>query len=228
MDDKQAVTFIKTELTWLQKHERLMIVFLVLLVGVWLGNKYLNNSAAEAQTKYSIAAAQLEQTRQEAAAAKADYQMTLDALTKQNASLAASVAQRQVVLAQRQTEIQTLPLPQVATRWQELIGGANDIVSSTMGLSISDGGARRTVSQLEQVPVLVADKADLQKIADNKQIELDKAGVLIVSLSKQVKGTEDTCKLQVDAVKAQARKSKRNWFIAGFVSGIATRLFAHF
>src|SRR2546430_17449964 len=94
MDDKQTIAVAEGGFTWLQKHERMIIVLLVLLAGGWLGNKWLNNSAAEAQTKYAIAQAALDQTRLQASQAHQDYQMTVDALTKQNASLAAAVASR--------------------------------------------------------------------------------------------------------------------------------------
>lgn len=228
MDDAKAIQEVKSGLSWLQKHERLVLVFMVLLVGGFLGNRYLNNAASETKTKYDIAKSQLDDVKAQATAAKADYAATVDALTKQNAALATAVAQRQVVLQQRQETAKTAPLPEVAIRWQDIIGGSGDLVSSIEGVAITEAGARKTVSMLEQVPVLIADKSDLQTISDNQKKELDKANVVIDNLGKQQIKSDETCKLQVAEVKAAARKSKRNWFIAGFVTGIATRILVKF
>lgn len=228
MDDAKAVSEVKAGLSWLQKHERIVLVFMVLLVGGFLGNRYLNNAASDTKTKYDIAKSQLDDVRSQAAAAKTDYLATVDALTKQNAALATAVAQRQVVLQQRQETAKTAPLPEVAIRWQDIIGGSGDLVSSTDGVAVTEAGARKTVSMLEQVPVLIADKTDLAKMNDNLNSELLKGSIAIDALNQTITKADATCKLQVAEVKAAARKSKRNWFIAGFVSGLATRVFLKF
>lgn len=228
MDDAKVISEVKSGLSWLQKHERIVLFFMVLLVMGYLGNKWIDRSADAATIKYQIAQSQLDAMKEQSAQARADYQSTVDALTKQNASLATAVAQRQIILQQRQEEIKTLPLPEVGVRWQGLIGGSGDVVSDVHGLNITDGGARRTVSMLEEVPVLKADKSDLKKVADNLQTELGKANGIIAADELLIKKGDDTCKLEVTAAKAVARKSKRNWFIAGFVAGIATRILVKF
>ena len=48
-----------TALTWLQKHERIILVFLVLLAASWFGNHWLNNTAAKDKQAATVAAQQL-------------------------------------------------------------------------------------------------------------------------------------------------------------------------
>jgi hypothetical protein len=226
--DAQVVTVVKNELTWLQHHERLILVFMVLLVAGWLGNRYLNNAAVDAKTKYGIAQAESTQARAGAETAAKTYQATIDALTQQNASLAVAVASRQTVLVQKQTEIKTLPLPQVASEWQRLIGGSGDLLNFTDGLKITEDGARRTVTQLEAVPVLTANLNDEMQIAVNRQSEIDKGATLIAALNKEITANDVTCKAQVASVKADAHKSKRTFFVLGFIAGISTRILGKF
>lgn len=215
---------LKADLSWLQKHERLILCTLALAVICFLGNKWIDRAADKAEAALAVAQHEVEQARSEASQAASQYQATIDALSRQNASLAAAVAQRQVVLEQKQTEIKTLPLPQVASEWQRLIGGSGDIVFSTLGMSVSEDGARRTVSQLEAVPVLQADVADQKVIIENQKKEIDAGASLVGKLNQQIEAEQAVHKADVAAVKAEARKSKRKWFIAGFISGLATRV----
>lgn len=229
--DAQVVTTVKNDLTWLQQHERLIIIFMVLLAAGWLGNHWLNNSAIEAQTAYGVAQKASEQAQLQAAQAASQYQATIDALTRQNNALAASVAQRNAILAQTQTQIKAEPMPAVITEWSRLIGdkypiypveGSSDLVGVTAD------GARATVAQLEEVPVLSANLVDTQKIVTNQKDELAKADTLVVSLKNQISKDDATCTAQVAAVKAVSRRSKRDWFIAGFLAGIGTRILGKF
>lgn len=214
--------------TWLQAHQGIILGILFLAGFLWLGNKYLDNAAAKAQTEYAIAQLESKKAASQADLAAKDYQGVIAALTKQNNLLAANVAQRAAVLTKKQEEIKTLPLPEVAKTWQNIIGGDKDFLSSIDGLSITDAGSRRTVSMLESVAVLSADVNDQKVIIGNQQTELDKSSNLISSLNNLVTANDTTCKAQVAAVKAVSNKSKRTWFILGFVAGIGTRVFGKF
>jgi predicted negative regulator of RcsB-dependent stress response len=206
--------------SWLKQHERILIVFMVLAVGGFLGNRYLNNSAAADRARAEAAVAAATQARTDAATAAQQYQATIDALQKQNASLATAVASRQAVLVQKQQEIQAAPIPLVAAEWQRLIGGATgDIVSSTVGVSVTDDAARKTVIQLEAVPVLQANLADETKIAQNTQTELNSCNNLVGKLNTQIGADDKACKAEIASIKADARKSKRNWFVTGMAAG---------
>jgi Skp family chaperone for outer membrane proteins len=223
MNDSQVASVVKSELTWLQKHERIILGTMVLVVVLWLGNKYLDNSAARAATIAETAKQHAAEVTLQASQAAAQYQATIDALQRQNASLAASIAQRQVVLQQKQTEIKTEPLPAVAEEWQRLIGGENDVVSNTTGLSVSESGARRTVSQLEEVPTLAANLADEKAVAGNLQTELGSANKLIAAREAELTANSAACKTEITNLKDSARKSKWHWFEAGYVAGLVTR-----
>lgn len=225
---------IKAELSWLQKHERLIIVLAVILFFGWLGNKWLDNSANDAKIKAAITLQQLEDQKQiniqlaaTSAADKAQYQAIIDTVTRQNAALANAISSRTTALKAQQEVEKTLPLPQIAERWKNLSNlQDSEITQTATGLEVTDTAARKTVMDLEQVPVLQANLRDQQAISDGLKKEVDKADTLVVSLESQVTGLNSqiekqdvNCKAQISAVKAEARKSKRNWFLRGVAIG---------
>lgn len=244
------ITPIVTQ-SWLQRHERMVIVALVLAAALFLGNKYLDRSAEKAQTQATVAIQQAASAAQQAASAQksaeqaaaqavqtaAVYQAMVDALQKQNASLAQAVTQRDAILGQAQTAVKTAPIPQVAQEWQTAIGGTNDIVQSTNGLTVDGDAARRTVEALLALPVAQADLADQKQITENVETELVESNQLVSKLDTQVTAlnveiADDKTALtkeqiahknDVSAVKAEARKSKWHWFLAGVVTGFMGR-----
>lgn len=245
MDDKQLIETAKKDLTWLQKHERLIALFLLLVASVWIGNKLIDRSADKDRVQAALALQQLEQQKtanaqqaQQNAATTAQYQAMVETLTRQNAALASAISARNTALAQQQQANQTMPLPDLANRWKTLIGAKDgDLTATPAGIAADDAAARTTVNQLEQVPVLTQNLVDETKVADNKQAELDKANTLIGGLNTQVSGLnaqvkdqDVACKAEIASVKADARKSKRNWFLRGMAVGgaIALRLTLHF
>src|SRR5271157_4482162 len=97
-----ALDTVKNDLTWVQKHERLIIVALVLAAGSWGLQHFLDNQAAKAETRASVAeqALVLQKSQNDAMAAQSaqvaqQYATMVQALAAQNASLASAVAQRQ-------------------------------------------------------------------------------------------------------------------------------------
>ena len=93
-------TVAKNDATWLQKHERVAIVVLVLIAGTFLGNKWLNYDASLKDAKVAALTQVVSQDKQNAAAlalasakAQQQYQLVLDTVSKQNTALEASVAQ---------------------------------------------------------------------------------------------------------------------------------------
>lgn len=218
---------LANELTWLQKHERLIIVVLVLALGGWLGNKWMNQSAENAKSALAV-----QQAASAAAASQADlaaktYQAAIDAMSRQNVALAASQQARNTTLVKQQTVTATLPPDTVVTMWKGLIPGINqgNIVPTPQGGYTVDGGpAIETVNQLEEVPVLRANLSDETALAGNTQTALNSCSTLVETQKTEIAQDKKTCDAQVTSLKADARKSKRNWFIAGFISGIATRI----
>lgn len=230
-----------TALTWLQKHERIVIVFLVLLAGTWLGQKYLDVRANRDKQAATVAVQQLNdqksqnaQLSTQVAQLNAQYTTLNAQLSAQNAQLIASMSNRVVVLHDQQQTDKALPLPDLGNRWADLAKIApTDISETTAGITVDDAGARSTVSQLEQVPVLAENLKDTQEIAANSQKELDSANTLIDGLHSQVSGlnTEITdgqkaCTAEIASTNATANKSKSKWFKIGlgigFVAGLLT------
>lgn len=221
-------------LTWLQKHERIVIAFMVLLVGGWLGNKWIDHSAAKDKIAVVADKQDLKDQKVEdknlanqSQVANAQYQQTVAALTKANAALADAIVARDSALKKQQNADWSMPVPQLASRWQSLVIMKPDALTvGDHSLTITEEGGRQTVSVLEQVPVLTQNLQAQTTIATNKQQELDKANVSIGALTNQVAGlnveigkankmyNDDTSLL-----KADARKGKRNWFVAGVAIG---------
>lgn len=226
-DDKQVITVIKNDLSWLQAHERLIIVFLALLVGGWFLNKYIDNAAADAKTKAGIAQTEADNARQDALQARSAFQGTLEVMARANQALVAAAAQREAILATKQQQIQTLPLPELAVEWKRLTPVAQ-IIATDAGLTIDAAGARDTVSQLETVPVLKADKIDLQTQVSNSKTEVTACRAALTADEVQISKDDTACKLKVDAEKKAGNKKFKNGLIIGFIAGLGTRFIAKF
>lgn len=235
MDDR----ILRAE-SWLKQHERLVIVFLVLLVTTFGINKYINYAAdqshAQAASSAQLLAQQqnenkiLDEQRKEDAQ---QYQQTMQAMQQQIAALNIAIVTRNAQVIDQQHKNNISPLPEVAARMKNLAGlDDSEIQVSASGVSVSESGVRKTTNQLEEVPVLRANLSDTQQIADNRQKEIDKADTLIGSLNTQVDGLkletqkqENACKDQVADIKKQARRSKRNWFLRGAATGAAVAFY---
>lgn len=227
---------------------------MVLLVSGWGTNHLLNNLASRAETRATIAEQALAVANQSYAEAKAQsarndaaeaqvaqqYQAMITALTAQNASLAAAAAARGTALAQEQNKNKTLPLPELAKKWQTLENlQDSDLTASAAGITVSPTGAVTTVNALESVPVLTADLKDETQVAQNLQTELDKAiqlsaaqsaqvaslGAQIVAENKVLADTKDADAKELASVKASARKSKVRWFKIGFITGLVSGIY---
>lgn len=227
-------TFVVSTETWLQKHERIIIVFLILLSATWLGNKWLNISANHAKAAAQVTTQTLNtQTAtdkvvtSQAQQLAVQYRTLAAKLSAQNTKLAAIIAKRNTATAQQQVVDQTMPVTDLSAHWASLAGfDPSEIVTGPTTVSVTDAAARQTVVQLEKVPELTANLKDETTIADNRQQELDKADLLVGGLNTQVSAlnltvtdTEKACKADNSLLKADARKSKRNWFVRGLVVG---------
>jgi hypothetical protein len=237
-------------LSWIQKHERILIVGLVLAASAIGFNAYLNGSAAKAEAKAAALQLIVDNDKQiinklndqnaanekATSDAKIQYQQIIDTLERQNSSLATAVTARNNQLQQTQTSIQTAPLDDVA---KTIIMAAKlqplDLtVSGSIG-TISQPGMRQIASELVKIPVLEANLTDTATVAANRQSELNKANEVISTQSIQVVGLNNTitalnglvadsekaCNAKIDAVKKDARKSKVKWFLAGIATGAA-------
>lgn len=228
MDDNQVSTSAKRAESWLIQHERLIVIFLVLIFGGWLGNRWMNYSAEQAKSALAVQQAASQAAAAQAALAAQTYQVSIDALAKQTAALDASQRARNAGLAKQQTATTTFPPDQVVTLWQGLLPGINKgniVPTADGGYKVDAGPAIDTVNTLEEVPVLRANLSDETKLADTTQTALTSCSALVDKQKTEIAEDKKTCDAKTASLKADARKSKRTFFILGFISGLATRIF---
>ena len=229
-------TMAKTELSWLQKHERIVIVFLVLVAGVFLGNNWLNYEGAQKDAKVVALTALVEQDKTNvaqmvlaASTAQSQYQTALDAATKLNAQLSASIAQESTILAQRQKQDKVLALPAVGQRMEVLVPAAvGGITATTSGVALNDTAAHGVLNALESVPVLTNQLASETQVAQNNADLVNKSQAVNVDLTAEVGGlnkqlvdSASQCKAEVAAEKVKTKKAWRSGFKWGFGAGFA-------
>jgi hypothetical protein len=232
----QIWTVAKNDASWLMKHERIVIVALVLIAGTFLGNKWLNYEGAQKDAKVAALTLVVNQDKQtvanlalQAAQAQATYQTTLDAITKENASLAQANAQELASLAQRQTVDKSLALPAVAQRIEVLVPATvGGVTATTAGVVMNDTASHAVLTTLEEVPVLNDELKNETQVAQNNANLVSQGQIVNNDLTKQV-GALNTelvdsgkqCKASLDALKASNHKANRNWFVRGLATGAA-------
>lgn len=224
--------------TFLLDHERLIIV-VVLVVGLWFGyGKYAqirldHDNSVLAQQKIITDAqvkanAQLTvQVQQDAA----NLQALQTKLEQQNAQLVNANTQLASALANRQKTDATLPMPDLLARWNLLVPQAQPQPISS-GVTISQSGALATVQSLEQVAPLKTELANETTEKQNDDLLIAQQTKNIFDLNAQVTGAtkldtdhQQQCVDQIKVVKAQAAKSKRRWFVVGYIAGFASHVF---
>ena len=221
---------------WLKAHEKLFIFIFGFVLLWFVAGKVENIIAAHdnanltavkatlaAQTEANQATAAL--VAQQAAYMKAltaKYQSQDAALVQQNATLLQ-------LLAKQQKADSAMSVSELAARWTALVPTAG--VSLVNGqIALTDVGAHATVSQLEQVPVLTTELENEKTVTANVQSLLTASNQQVLTLGQRVDGlnlqlgdADKVCTAQISVIKAQARKSKRRWFIAGFITGFISR-----
>ena len=227
--------------SWLKKHERIVLVSLVLFFGSLGLHHFLFNQASAATLRATVAeqalAAQKATNVQEAAqtaSVEAQYLQMVQTLTDQNKALAGAVAARQTVLVAQQAKDSALPLPELANRLQ-VVGNIapSDISVVPGGVQLTQPGVLAAVNTLETVPVLQSNLNDEKQIATNLTDELAKGNALILAQGTQITGLNVTladqtkaCKAEVAAAKKRGRLQSFRWFMRGFFLGVASGLYA--
>jgi hypothetical protein len=91
----------------------------------------------------------------------------------------------------------------------------------------------QTVQKLETLPALEANVKDQQSVISNKDSQIAGLNGVVTGLNGQVSGlglqivdAGKACDARVNEVKAEARKSKRNWLIRGLLAGAALGAYA--
>ena len=222
--------------TYVEKHERLVLA-LVAGVILWFAvgrvdtliakhdSAALQQAQAVAQVQADKTAAIAEQVQVQAA----QYQALVDKVQAQNAALVKANAELATALTKQQRIDASLPPTELVNRWAVLVPQAKPTVTPT-GVAVDTLSAVATIQQLEIIPVQ-------QETIKNNQQELSNAQSLVTAEGQQVQtlNTEvgslrtqlgdnaKVCAAQVATVKAEARKSKRRWFVIGFVTGWVSR-----
>lgn len=205
---------------YVKAHERLLIVVLALVVGVWGVNKGLNIWQDFEQGKLTKLEQQLQQTQQQAAAAqqaaidakaqaatiamqatqdRAASAALISALTMENANLQRAMADRAKQTQQQQQHDLNASIPELGKRFVELVPDVNpkdiQVAKDEKSVTIGEDTAQKTVAQLELIPKLQADTVDLQKQIKNGE---DMLAGSQKALDSQVKLTDAQQKI-IDA-----------------------------
>jgi hypothetical protein len=222
--------------TFLVHHERLIVIVLAAVL-LWFFSGKIENVIA-AHDNANLAALKVTAGQQADADKKtamlvaqqaADFKALNDKLAAQDSALRQTNRNLSSALAQRQQTNNDLTTPELLTRWNQLVpnAGAAIVNGQTM---LPDAGAHATVNELEKVPVLTGQLANEEKVASNLSELLASSTGQVSTLNDNVAGlkleladNDKVCKAQIATVKAAARKSKRNWFIGGFITGFLTR-----
>ena len=183
--------------------------------------------AAQDASKNAAIAAQVASDKAAFDALQAKLQAEDAALVQANVALATALTKQQKIDA-------TLPPTDLVARWNTLVPSAN-VTVSTNGETLPNSGAVATVQQLEIIPVQQEEITNEQTLVANGNALAVAQAKQVTDLTDQVTGLKlqsvddaKVCQAQIAIVKADARKSKRRWFIAGFAAGIATRILGKF
>jgi hypothetical protein len=243
-----VVEKVESDVTWIRMHERFLLILAGLLVIVFLGYTWMNRSSDNAIAANALAQQALqeqvvknaESSKQNAELARqlasqvAQYQKMMDTLLAQNTALANAMKTRQAVVQKQQEVDKTLPLPDLAVRWEKLAAlQPTDIQATDKGLTVNEAGSRLTVHILEEVPALQQDLTDTRQIVTNKNTQIAGLDGVVAGLNTQVAGLKDeqtglkaeiakadaACTTKIDLEKSKARRSKIKIFFAGLLTG---------
>ena len=183
--------------------------------------------AAQDAAKNAAIAAQVAADKAAFDALQAKLQAEDDALVQANVALATALTKQQKTDA-------ALPPTDLVARWNALVPQAAASVTPN-GVTLPNTGAIATVQQLEIIPVQREEIINEQTLVANGNALAVAQTKQVTDLTAQITGLKlqsvddaKVCQAQITVVKADARKSKKRWFIAGFVAGIATRILGKF
>ena len=164
---------------------------------------------------------------------KAEFDALSARLTAQDAALRQTNAALVSALAKKQATNNTLTVPELVNRWAQLVPTVNfdgAQVTADGGVSVSPANAHATVNELEKVPVLEEQLANETTIASNTSdllvsstVRVAALNTLVLGKDAELKKADDVCKADIKVVKDAAKKSKRRWFVGGFIAGFVSR-----
>lgn len=189
------------------------------------------------QAKDSAVATANQQAAVQTQQATVQYQQLAAQLLKTNTALVVAQAARDNALTVQQSADKVLPPQALAIRLQSQLNLTPKDVTTNADLTafeLTPVAIQEAVTQLDRIPQLQSNLADEQTIVVNNSRQLQtltalnsNLTALNMGLNTQIAGLNTQIKDQIAAdaadlklVKAQARKSKLKWFIAGFVGGL--------
>jgi len=236
MDVNKLEASVKQDLSWLQKHEKLILGILIILAIVFAFNKYIDHSAKVADENAAVSVQVLKE-QQEVNKKLLDrmdvqdqrYESLVQEMNRRNVMLDNAIAYRNTNLNKQQSVNNTLPLSGLVVRWKTLLNiPESDITIQGSNGMVTEAAARQTVNALEEIPVLKANLTDTETKLKNEQTKIAECNQVVASKDEVIEGqkkeiaaTKDNADKQVAKVKADARKSKRSWFVRGVVVGAA-------
>jgi phage host-nuclease inhibitor protein Gam len=225
--------------SWLQRHERIVIAFFILSLGIYGFNRWADKSANDAKTQQAIA--QQVQASQDKTAAllkaqvdaqSAQFAQSQAEMKQEILSLVSAIAQRD---AAAQSEVAEVSLPKTPSQAVTDLQVAYTNLPATIG--VTDTGAVVPTSDLQvftvtkiQSDTCSADLADTKsELADSQRV-VSQSESLITNLQSEViqdaidlKSHDAAAAAELKTVKAQARKSKFKIFWVGVVTGFLGR-----
>lgn len=222
--------------TYVKNHERLVLSVIAGLV-LWftigkIDTLIANHDHANLQQAQIVAAVQQEKNEETAKLVTqqaADMKVLNDKVQAQNAALEQANLALVTALTKQQKTDAAMSTPEVAQRWMQLVPAAT-VKPVPSGVTLDDTSAHATVSELEKAPVLSKQLEASHEELTNAQLLLSASGQQVATLNTQVTGLHlkavddaKVCTAQIEAVKADARKSKRKWAIVGAIVGFIMR-----
>ena len=219
------------------------LVLICLLAGAVCFGFYEwdNRKAQAADAKALILEAKGQQADADNVKYQANTKAQIEALQQQNAILQSQysnmmnvMAARDAALAKQQQIIAQMPPTQLAGTWQDAIKIPDSVTPQANGTyQVTQPAAVATVQALASVSTLTQDKATLTAANTNLTGQLsNETTAFTAEAAAHVKDnatcTTDKAVLNgtITKVKADAKKSKWHWFVAGFIGGLVTGHFA--
>jgi hypothetical protein len=214
--------------TLIEAHERIILTSIAALVLWHYGDKAYDALIRFHENQASQTQQQLQQTQ----VSGADIEQKLNVLlTQQAAQKKIEDAKTAIAKARLQKQQQvdaSLPMPELAARWQELLVlPAASVTSQPNGtVVVTDDAAHSTVNELEKVAPLTEQLVSTQTELASCNAVQTKQATDITNLHQQVADSDKLRAQDAQIAKEKQHKAWMNGFkwgaIAGFVGGILT------
>ena len=225
-------------LSWLQKHERLILGTMVLAVAAFLGNRWLDRSVVDAEAK-AAAAAQVVAVQDAASKQLAAQSAQQTALLAQQiaadklemTSLVAAIASREAASAKQIVAVEGPKTPtQAVTDLSTVYTLAVPVVTTADGADVPTVDLQQfTVTKID-ADTAKADLTDTRTELNLSEQEVTSCQTAVGTLQKQtaqdlidLKTHDTAAAADLKDAKAEARKSRWHWFLAGLVAGFTGR-----